>query len=64
VTISHTRLRKLRELEQRHKHRDCPCGCGELADECAGPSRNPLAPFDIDAPERAIRIHLDDETDD
>ncbi len=23
-------------------HPDCPCGCGELADECAGPRPNPL----------------------
>jgi len=56
--------RRWRELEQaRHKHRDCPCGCGEMADECMS-GRNPLAAFDIDAPERAIHIHLNDEDTD
>jgi hypothetical protein len=23
-------------------HPPCPCGCGELADECAGPNPNPF----------------------
>lgn len=57
--------RRWRELEREraHKHRDCPCGCGEMADECMS-GRVPLAAFDIDAPERAINIHLDDEQDD
>lgn len=54
--------RRWRELEQRHKHRACPCGCGELADECQSGS-NPLAAFDIDDPERAINIHLLPEDD-
>ncbi len=23
-------------------HRECPCGCGELADECTGSRPNPF----------------------
>jgi len=34
-----------------------------MADECMS-GRNPLAAFDIDAPERAIHIHLNDEDTD
>lgn len=29
-------------------HPTCPCGCGELADECAGPVRNPLGSITVE----------------
>ena len=33
------------------KHLPCPCGCGELADECMNPAnRNPLGAFTIEPP--------------
>lgn len=28
-------------------HPPCPCGCGELSDECAGPQPNPLGALRI-----------------
>lgn len=28
-------------------HPPCTCGCGELADECAGPKPNPLGSMSI-----------------
>lgn len=31
-------------------HPACPCGCGELADECAGPSPRPLGSMVVEAP--------------
>jgi hypothetical protein len=44
MTISTTRLRKLRDLERR-KHQACPCGCGEMRDECPH-GGNPMGVFD------------------
>lgn len=44
-------------------HPPCPCGCGELADECAGPNPNPLGSLRIEAPERALHIYLDKDDD-
>lgn len=55
--------RRRKELaRERAKHRECP-GCGELMDECRCRNSNPLRAFDIDAPERAITIHLDKDDD-
>jgi hypothetical protein len=29
------------------KHQPCPCGCGEMADECGGRNPNPLGAFTL-----------------
>ncbi len=31
-------------------HRACPCGCGELSDECAGPDPSPLGSMTLRIP--------------
>jgi hypothetical protein len=48
-------------------HPTCPCGCGELADECAGPRRSPLGSMTITPPRTAVALtpmHDDDKDDD
>ena len=32
-------------------HPACPCGCGELADECSGPSPSPLGSMTVTTPD-------------
>jgi len=36
--------------EPKWKHRPCPCGCGEMADECMSGMGSPLAAFQIVEP--------------
>lgn len=37
--------------EPKWKHRECPCGCGEMADECmSGAAVSALGAFAIEAP--------------
>lgn len=37
-------------------HRPCSCGCGQLADECAGPRPNPLGSMTIRPPRTSIAL--------
>lgn len=37
-------------------HPPCRCGCGELADECAGPRPNPLGSMTITPPRTGITL--------
>lgn len=45
------------------RHRACLCGCGELADECAGPRPSPLGSMTTRAPRTAVALNSthDDE---
>jgi hypothetical protein len=45
MTYGQYRQRKFREYERKRKHQDCPCGCGEMRDECPRGS-NPMGVFD------------------
>lgn len=45
-----------------HHHPPCRCGCGELADECAGPNPNPLGSMTLDIPDP--NPYANDETKD
>lgn len=37
-------------------HRPCSCGCGELADECAGPRPSPLGSMRITPPRTSVAL--------
>ena len=39
------------------KHRPCPCGCGELADECMSPA-SALNAFHIDSTPAPLEVEL------
>lgn len=41
-------------------HVACPCGCGELSDECAGPRPAPLGSMRVVKPVKVVDVYSDE----